>query len=308
MPQPDDRKVVETSKAILETMHEIFGPQPSFRPAHAKGVLLNGTFTPTEAAKLLSKAPHFNNPSTAILARFSNSTGLPQLPDTDPNANPRGFAIRFKLAETPRRVHTDIITHSVDGFPGADGQEALEFFSAIKENKVPEHLASHPNALAFVTLPKPTPTSFGKEKYFGVNAFKFVSSEGKETFVRYRFLPLAGEEYLGDAALKDKTPNFLFDEVPEVLKKGPIEFTLAAQIAEEGDITEDNTAKWPAERAVVELGNIKLNSIAEGQVAQQKQIIFDPIPRVEGIEASDDPLLQVRASVYLLSGKERRAA
>lgn len=40
---------------------------------------------------------------------------------------------------------------------------------------------------------------------------------------------------------------------------------------------------------------------------QQKHIIFDPIPRVEGVEASDDPLLEMRASIYLVSGKQRRA-
>ncbi len=43
-------------------------------------------------------------------------------------------------------------------------------------------------------------------------------------------------------------------------------------------------------------------------VAQQKQIIFDPIPRIDGIEASSDPLLELRASIYLLSGRRRRTA
>jgi len=40
----------------------------------------------------------------------------------------------------------------------------------------------------------------------------------------------------------------------------------------------------------------------------QKQIIFDPIPRVEGIDPSEDPLLELRAAIYLLSGRRRRAA
>jgi catalase len=43
-------------------------------------------------------------------------------------------------------------------------------------------------------------------------------------------------------------------------------------------------------------------------VAQQKHIIFDPIPRVDGIAASADPLLELRAAVYLISGRRRRAA
>ncbi|KAI1646581.1 catalase related protein [Daldinia loculata] len=308
MPLPSDENVVQTSSAIVSTLHGIFGPHPGFRPAHAKGVLLKGTFTPTPEAKTLSKAPHFNNPSTPISARFSSSTGIPELPDTDPNGNPRGFAIRFVLAETPRRVHTDIITHSVDGFPGSNGQDALEFFTAVKDGSIGEYLASHLKALAFIQAPKPTPASFGKEKYFGVNAFKFIAADGKETFIRYRIVPSAGEAYLDEAALKDKSPSFLYDGVPELLKSGPIVFKLKAQIAEDGDVTDDNTAKWPEERRVVELGTIELQSIADDQAAQQKRIIFDPIPRVEGVEASADPLLEVRAGIYLISGRERRAA
>jgi catalase len=41
---------------------------------------------------------------------------------------------------------------------------------------------------------------------------------------------------------------------------------------------------------------------------EHRRIIFDPIPRVDGIEASDDPLLELRAAIYLLSGRERRQA
>ncbi|KAI1653549.1 catalase related protein [Daldinia decipiens] len=308
MPLPSDENVVQTSSAIVSTLHGIFGPHPGFRPAHAKGVLLKGTFTPTAEAETLSKAPHFNNPSTPIIARFSSSTGIPELPDTDPNGNPRGFAIRFVLAEAPRRVHTDIITHSVDGFPGSNGQDALEFFTAVKDDSIGEYLASHPKALAFVQAPKPTPASFGKERYFGVNAFKFIAADGKETFIRYRINPSAGEVYLDEAALKDKTPSFLYDGVPELLESGPIAFKLKAQVAEDGDVTDDNTAKWPEERRVVELGTIELQSVADDQAAQQKRIIFDPIPRVEGVEASADPLLEVRAGIYLISGRERREA
>lgn len=205
-------------------------------------------------------------------------------------------------------MHTDITAHSVDGFPGANGEEALGFFTAIKDNTLADYLSSHPRANDFVQTPKPTPASFGKEKYFGVNAFKFITPDNEEKFIRYRFIPTAGESYLDDATLKDKSTNFLFDELPDVLKQGAIEFKLAAQIAEPGDVTDDNTVKWPQHRKVVELGTIKLVSLAEDQAAQQKHIIFDPIPRVDGIEASDDPLLQIRAGVYLISGKERRAA
>ena len=41
-------------------------------------------------------------------------------------------------------------------------------------------------------------------------------------------------------------------------------------------------------------------------LAEGRRIIFDPIPRVAGIEPSADPLLEQRADVYVLSGKRRR--
>jgi catalase len=277
-------------------------------PAHAKGLLLNGTFTPTAEAKTLSKAQHFNQPSTPIIARFSSSTGFPDLPDTDPNGNPRGLAVRFQLAETPRRIHTDIVSHSADGFPGSNGEEALAFFSSLKNGTIGDYLSSHPKAKAFVEMPKPFPSAFGREKYFAVSAFKLIAADGKETFIRYRFVPVAGEDYLSDEETKTKSTSYLFDGVPETLKSGPIQFKLVAQVAEAGDVTNDNTARWPQDRKVVELGTVSLERVADDQEAQQKYIIMDPIPRVEGVEASDDPLLQVRAGIYLISGKERRAA
>ena len=36
--------------------------------------------------------------------------------------------------------------------------------------------------------------------------------------------------------------------------------------------------------------------------------VFDPIPRLDGIEPSDDPLLELRAAVYLISRRRRRIA
>lgn len=82
--------------------------------------MLTGTFVPSSEAASLSRAQHFNQSSTPITARFSSSGGIPQIPDTDPSANPRGLAIRFNLAE---HVHTDIIGHSTPLFPAATGIE-----------------------------------------------------------------------------------------------------------------------------------------------------------------------------------------
>src|ERR1700761_406166 len=99
MPLPTDEKIVSLSNQILQKFEALFGAHPGFRPAHAKGTMLHGTFTPTAEAATLSRAPHFNRPATSATVRFSNSSGIPVIPDNDPNADPRGFAVRFHLAE-----------------------------------------------------------------------------------------------------------------------------------------------------------------------------------------------------------------
>jgi catalase len=215
------------------------------------------------------------------------------------------MAIRFQLGG---RKHTDIITHSVPLFPNRTGAEFLELLQHIAGGTVPEYLPTHPAALAFVMYPKPPPVSYATQQYFGVNAFKFINAEGKETFVRYLVTPDAGVHTFEAEAVKTKDDNYLFDELNSRVKAGKIGFKLSVQLAIDGDITDDATVRWNETNPVVELGSVVIDQALPENAKEQKYIIFDPIPRVKGIEPSEDPLLEMRAAIYLLSGKERRAA
>src|ERR1700733_564065 len=128
MPLPTDEKLIALSQSILNQFDKLFGLHPGFRPVHAKGTMLTGTFTPSPEAASLTRAPHMTRSSTPVTGRFSNSTGVPVIPDNDPNAAPHGMAVRFHLAE---HSHTDIIGHSADAFPAHTGEEFLEFLTAI---------------------------------------------------------------------------------------------------------------------------------------------------------------------------------
>ena len=313
MPLPTDQKLIQLANDLLQQFDAIFGLHPGLRPAHAKGVLLTGTLRPSPEAASLTRAPHASRESTPVTVRFSDSTGLPLIPDNDPNANPRGLAIRFHLAD---RVHTDIIAHSTDGFPTRTGQEFLEFLRALaasdpskpSPSPIEAFLGTHPAALAFVKAPKPSPASFAKEAYFGVTALRFINQAGAARYGRYRISPEAGIEHLDEAEAKGKDANFLFDELKHRLKAGPIRLQIGLQIAGDRDIVDDATVHWPDDRPLIPFGAVTLDEQVPDNEAQQKQIIFDPIPRVDGIEPSDDPLLELRAAVYLLSGRRRRQA
>lgn len=281
-------------------------------PAHAKGRLLRGTFTPSSIASTLSTAPHFTTPTTPLLARFSNSTGLPSIPDNDPSASPRGLAIRFLLSADHHK-HTDIIAHSISLFPVRTGEDFLAMLGAIGDGSIGSFLEANPSAARFVQEPKPCPVSFARQRYWAANAFTLVAADGGRTSVRYRFEPVEGVASLGEGEVWGKGGEYLFDEIVGRLEGGsssPVEFDLLAQIAESGDVTDDATVLWPEEREVVALGRVRLESVLGEEESKrlQMEVIFDPIPRVQGVEASEDPLLDVRAAVYLISGKGRRAA
>jgi catalase len=306
MPLPTDERVIALAEELLKQFDTLFGRHPGFRPAHAKGALLTGVFTPAPAAEYLTRAPHIQRESTPVTVRFSDSTGVPLIPDNDPNASPRGIAIRFHLGE---RVHTDIIGHSTNGFPTHTGAEFLEFLRALATpSSIEAFLGAHPKALAFVQAPKPAPSSFARESYFGVTAMHFTNKDGQSRFGRYRIVPEAGMDHLSDAAAAARGPNFLFDELKERVSRGPIGFRVVVQVAASGDIVDDATVHWPEDRLVSDFGRIVLTVPVADSGPTQKQIIFDPIPRVDGIEPSDDPLIELRAAIYLLSGRRRRAA
>jgi catalase len=136
---------------------------------------------------------------------------------------------------------------------------------------------------------------------------RFTNEDGETRFGRYRIVPEAGLAHLSDDEAKAKGADYLFEEIRQRVG-GPVRFDVRAQLADAGDVVDDATIHWPETRDVVSLGTIELNAVVPEDGAEQKRIIFDPIPRVDGIEPSEDPLLELRAAIYLISGRRRRGA
>jgi catalase len=315
MPLTTDEKLLALSRETIAVFDKANGGvHPGFRPAHAKGILLRGMFTPSSEAASLTRAPHLHRSSTPVTVRFSDFAGIPTVADNDlQGASPRGFAVRFHLAE---HVHTDIVAHSVDSFPVRTTEGLVEFLNALiatdpagpHPNAIEQFLGAHPAAARFVQIPKPIPTSFARASFFAVSAFTFTNADGVSRYGRYRVLPVAGNEYLGETEAAARGANFLFDELKERVAKGSVIFRIVVQLAEVGDTTDDATVRWPEDRPQRAFGEISLQQIMPNNASEQQHIIFDPIPRVDGIEASADPLFEPRANIYLISGRRRRAA
>jgi catalase len=271
--------------------------------------MVEGTFSPSPGAAAFSKAPHFAHP-VPVLVRFSDTTGVPNLPDADPNASPHGIAIRFLL---PDGAFSDIVSISANGFPVATPEDFLALLRAVaqsgpdaaKPTPVESFLGTHPAALKFVSTPRPPPVSFGTLTFYGVNAFKFTNAKSESHYARYQIVPVSGNHALTEAQAKSADPDYLMNDLPRRLGRGPVKFRLFAQVAEAGDSLDDATSVWPDERSRVLLGTISLKQPVKDQAAAQKSIMFSPLNLQAGIEPSADPVLLARPAAYGVSFSQR---
>jgi catalase len=304
----DDKSLAEQ---IFETMIQVPGNNPGYRAVHAKGVVCEGTFTPSKDAATLSKAAHFQGGSSAVTVRFSDASPDPFIPDNSPNVGPRGMAIRFSL---PDGGETDIVALSHNGFVVGTGEDFLALQKAIVATDpskphpwpIEAFLGSHPLALKFVQETQVVPASFGTQAFFSNDAFIFVNKRGMKQAGRYKFLPVAGQHSLSEAEAKTQSPNFLIEELKTRLTSGPIQFRMIAQLPDAGDPTNDPSLVWPEDRKTVDLGMISITSVAADSDAAQKALVFFPTTLTDGIELSDDPLPSLRTSVYALSFARRQ--
>jgi catalase len=293
---------------IVDAMNKLFGAHPGFRANHAKGVVAEGSFKASPEAAGLSKAVIFDGSVIPVTVRFSDSGGIPNVPDGSGLANPHGMAIKYHLAKDDE---TDMVLNSLKFFPVASGADFRDLFLAIAASppdaahptKFEQFAGSHPSVpAAFGTVA--TPDSFADEQYNSVDAFVLVSKGGAKQAVRYQMVP----EHLVhiDAADADKrAPDFLVDELPARLKQGPVMFHLKAQLAAPGDPTNDATKAWPDDRKLVELGVLTIDKAVPNSLEAQKALLFLPGRLVDGIEASDDPLIDVRDGAYAVSFSRR---
>ncbi len=303
----------ELAQQAANLFLQAFGNHPGFRLAHAKGIVCEGTFEPTADAAELSRAAHFSGKPVPVIVRFSNATGIPQIPDGDPHSNPKGIAIRFKL---PDGGITDIVANGQNGFPAGTPADFVGFLGSLlasgpdtpKPTPLEKFLATHPNTARFLSTPNPQPASFATYSYFGNNSFIFVNSRGQRHATRSQIIPLAGEQHLDPAVAAAKGPDFLFDELRVRIAREPVGFRLQVQIAGPTDPTSDATLVWPDDRKKVVLGTIRLTSVDPQSAETERSLTYDPTHLTDGIELSDDPLPAFRAEVYSISIARRQSA
>jgi catalase len=290
----------------VDVIHSRFGRHAGHRALHAKGLVCAGTFTATPEAATLTRAPHFQGQPVDATVRVSNGGGDPAVPDYKPDV--RGLAVAFQLPDGKRNV---ISAQTLRHFPMRDPDTFVRMLKALKPQpsallRAPAFLLSNPRIAA--SLPETTkllapPQSYATLNFYAIHAYKWIAADGSQRYVRYRWVPEAGDHRLSVADAKKLGKDYLSEEFVERLTSAPVRFDLHVQIAEDGDDPNDPSSRWPSTRRDVLVGTLSITET----VAEPKVLVFDPTSVVDGIELSDDPVLRFRAQAYTVSVDERLA-
>ncbi|HEJ0417144.1 TPA: catalase HPII [Klebsiella aerogenes] len=291
------------------------------RIVHARGSAAHGYFQPYKSLKEITKADFLSAPEkiTPVFVRFSTVQGGAGSADTVRDI--RGFATKFYTEEGI----FDLVGNNTPIFFIQDAIKFPDFVHAVKPEPhwaIPQGQSAHDTFWDYVSLQPETlhnvmwamsdrglPRSYRTMEGFGIHTFRFINAEGKATFVRFHWKPVAGKASLvWDEAQKltGRDPDFHRRDLWEAIEAGDYpEFELGLQlIPEENEFDFDFDLLDPTKLIpealvpVQRVGKMVLNRNPDNFFAENEQAAFHPAHIVPGIDFSNDPLLQGRLFSY----------
>jgi catalase len=281
---------------MISRIHAVLGKHDGYRSLHADGRFYRGSFQAVASAADYSRAIHLQGGEVPVTVRFSKGGG-------DPFAHfsaTVGMATRFYLPDG--RVTNLVmlsqklfIARSIDQFVAlVDAAAPLTPGGPPNFDGLKAILPDHPNAAAVLKMraESPAPISFAHTAFHAVHAFNLVNGDAKVTPARFHWEPVAGVQGQPVEKLAAGDVSILFDELDCRLEHGPVAFDLVIELAEPGDILDDATHLWPDGRTRVVIGRLTLDAPTSEREIGDPVMNHDPSMLVDGIEASDDPILR----------------
>jgi catalase len=292
------------------------------RVVHARGMGAHGYFELYEGLSDITRADLFQRrgEKTEVFVRFSTVAGSKGSPDLARDV--RGFAVKFYTKEG----NWDLVGNNIPVFFIQDAIKFPDLIHAAKPEPdcgFPQAQTAHDNFWDFISLTpesmnmimwimsdRTIPRSFRFMEGFGVHTFRFVSAEGKSTFVKFHWKPKLGmQSVVWNEALKvnGADPDFHRRDLWDAILAGDYpEWELGLQLFDE-----DFAAKFPfdvldatkiipeEELPVRRVGRLVLDRVVDNFFAETEQVAFCTQNIVPGIDFTDDPLLQGRNFSYL---------
>ena len=300
----------ELAERLVDALNRVHGKHDGFRANHARGLTATGSFTGAPEAAI-SAAAIFSGVPVPVTVRFSNGSGVPERPDYASDG--RGMAVKFELADG--RV-MDMVGITLPVFFARTPESFIGLMHATAPDpatgqpdlaKIGEFFAAHPeSARALETsLNLPRYSSYLDAGYNGLHAFIAVDSNGRRRAFRYRWEPEGGVAEISRDDARERGRDYLQQELAARLESGPAAFRLVLTMAQEGDTLVDSTEAWPEDRERITAGRLELTGMALDQAAAEA-MLYDPTVLIDGLECSEDPLLNARSISYAVSYTRRR--
>ncbi len=316
--------VLEQDSTLHEALEIFTHTKILERPLHVKGFGAFGTFQTMYSMRDYTKLKFLQVPGQQVpaMVRFSLAAGNKGTPDTSRNV--RGFSVKFYTNEGI----FDLLCNHIPVLFVRDGVKFPQAIAALSPSPVnnltnPDRFwrffATAPETTHFVTWlysDVGTIKSFRHIKGFGVNTFVWRNAQGERRYVKYHWIPLAGEEYISRqeaVALACKNPDIAGQDLFDTIASGrPVQYELHVQLMDPCDEDYlpfdplDCTKTWSEEQyPLIPVGRLTLNRNPVDYMEQIEKVAFSPANLLDGAELSDDKLLQARANIYWDSQRHR---
>src|SRR5262245_31053804 len=205
------------------------------RVVHARGSGAHGYFECYQPLTEITRASIFAEAGkrTPVFVRFSTVAG--ERGSTDTARDVRGFAVKFYTDQG----NWDLVGNNIPVFFIQDAMKFPDLIHAVKPEQhhaMPQAASAHDTFWDFVSLmPESThmlmwamsdrtlPRSLRMMQGFGVHTFRLLNAQGKSTFVKFHWRPLAGTHSLDwDESLKicGADPDFHRRDLWEAIEAG----------------------------------------------------------------------------------------
>lgn len=292
------------------------------RVVHARGAGAHGYFEAygkvgDEPIAAYTRAKLFQEKGkrTPVFVRFSTVIHGAQSPET--LRDPRGFAVKFYTEDG----NWDLVGNNLKIFFIRDPLKFPDLIHSFKPDPVTniqdgerifDFISNTPEALHMITFlfsPWGIPANYRQMQGSGVNTYKWVNQEGKAVLVKYHWEPKQGIKNLAQVeaqAIQARNFNHATQDLYEAISNGHYpEWELCVQIMSDDEHPEldfdplDDTKIWPTEQfPFLPVGRMVLNRNPLNYFAEVEQAAFGTGVLVDGMDFSDDKMLQGRTFSY----------
>ncbi len=292
------------------------------RVVHARGAGAHGVFEAygtvgSEPIAKYTRAKLFQQKGkqTPVFVRFSSVIHGGHSPET--LRDPRGFAVKFYTEDG----NWDLVGNNLKVFFIRDAMKFPDLVHAFKPDPVTncqdgerifDFISGTPEAMHMITFlfsPWGIPANYRQMQGSGVNTYKWVNADGVGVLVKYHWEPLQGIKNLTQSQAEEiqgKNFNHATQDLFDAIERGDFpQWELCVQIMPDGENAHldfdplDDTKIWPTDQfPFLPVGKMTLNKNPENYFAEVEQSAFGTGVLVDGLDFSDDKMLQGRTFSY----------